>query len=580
MILQILYRFFAGLASSRVLDPGPIRVTHRGRRAHMHADGTILPVVSGGDGDDTDPAGGGIASVADLRDERAQVLSAIDDIINTAREASRSVLEDDERERHDLLVLRAAVLEQEIARAVVVEGDAARFAAHDQRISAPNINVIGTPPPTASRSLDELFWSTAETVQAGSFGRNGTFLPNMAARASVEQVLVETDDGVLPAPRIDEFRPEHRQAIRSFQRTVADMCIFGLLVDKHAKSSSEGFEAARSHPLMAGRWRQAIRAMDVDTSGEGTEWVPTGIGADFHEKVRASGKVAPLFARVDIPTNPWKWPIEGADATAYRVPEPTSDTATKVAASTPGTAAPTFDAEIFGGRVIFSRSLEADSALAILPYATGKLVQAFVDAEETAILNGDTDGTHQDSDVGASTTDPRTAWDGLRKRGLANAGSAGGTAAATVAKVRAARALMGKWGLNPNDLVAISAIGPYYDLLGDPEVTSVEKYGAAATILNGELAKVAGVPLVVSEHIREDMNTSGVYDGSTTTCTSIVLVNRRQWAMGQRMAIDVEVDDSIYRETYQRVVVAFMREDFQNLGASTDDDTAVLYAIT
>ncbi len=206
--------------------------------------------------------------------------------------------------------------------------------------------------------------------------------------------------------------------------------------------------------------------------------------------------------------------------------------------------------------------------------------QAFVDAEETAILNGDTDGTHQDSDVGASTTDARTAWDGLRKRGLANAGSSGGNATATVAKVRTARALMGKWGLNPMDLVAISAIGPYYDLLGDSEVTSVEKYGAAATILNGELAKVAGVPLVVSEHIREDMNASGVYDGSTTDRTSIILVNRRQWALGQRMAIDVEVDDSIYRETYQRVVVAFMREDFQNLGASADDDTAVLYNIT
>ena len=86
----------------------------------------------------------------------------------------------------------------------------------------------------------------------------------------------------------------------------------------------------------------------------------------------------------------------------------------------PGTGAATFDAEIFGGRVLFSKSLEADSALAILPYVQRKLVQAFVDAEEKAILDGDTDGTHQDSDVGSSTTDARTAWDGLRKRALAN----------------------------------------------------------------------------------------------------------------------------------------------------------------
>lgn len=120
--------------------------------------------------------------------------------------------------------------------------------------------------------------------------------------------------------------------IRSFQQTVADMALFGLLVDKSAKSSSDGFNVARSHKAFKGRWQEVCRALDVDTSAEGTEWVPTGIGASMHEKVRAAGKVAALFSRIDLPTNPWKWPLEGADATAYRVAEPTSDTATKVTA--------------------------------------------------------------------------------------------------------------------------------------------------------------------------------------------------------------------------------------------------------
>ena len=60
--------------------------------------------------------------------------------------------------------------------------------------------------------------------------------------------------------------------------------------------------------------------MDTDTSNEGVDWIPTGIGASLHERVRASGKVAGLFQRINLPTNPWKWPLEGADATAYRVP--------------------------------------------------------------------------------------------------------------------------------------------------------------------------------------------------------------------------------------------------------------------
>ena len=57
-------------------------------------------------------------------------------------------------------------------------------------------------------------------------------------------------------------------------------------------------------------------------------------------------------------------------------------------------------------------------------------------------------------------------------------------------------------------------------------------------------------------------------------------MNRNEWALGQRMAMDVEVDDSIYRETFQRVMVAFMREDFQSIGQSGGDDTSIGYNVT
>ena len=61
----------------------------------------------------------------------------------------------------------------------------------------------------------------------------------------------------------------------------------------------------------------------------------------------------------------------------------------------------------------------------------------------------------------------------------------------------------------------------------------------------------------------------------------MMCVNRNEWAIGQRMALDVEVDDSIYRETFQRGAVAFQREDFQNLGdAATNEDTAIAYNTT
>lgn len=547
--------------------------------------GKTLPVVTGGD------ATAAPTTVDALRDERARVLNQIDDILNTVREAGRA-MNDQERADHDALVAQVehpeTGLDRRIRDAVAQYDTAQAAAAQESRrsIPVPHVNVRSSDSTGAgvSRSMNDWLWATAETVRAGQYDKTGTFRYNPnGAVASVDQVVVRNtadDDSAAPAPRISEFRPEDQQLIRGFQNTVADMALFGMMIDKDAKSSSKGFQVARKHPKFKDRWQHLMNALDVDTSGEGAEWVPTGIGATLHEKVRASGKIAPLFSRIDIPTNPWKWPIEGADATAYRVAEPTGDSATKVTASTPGTAAATFDAEIMGGRILFSRSLEADSAIAILPFTRAKLVRAFVDAEEKAILDGDADGTHQDTDTqAAGATHMSSAWDGLRKRALANASAA--TTTSTAANLLVIRALMGKWGVNPADLAFIVGLSAYYDLLGDANFLTVDKLGPNATILNGQLGSAYGSPVIVSEHVRENLNASGVHDAITTTKTYNLCVNRNEWVMGQRMAMDVEVDDSIYRETYQRVVVGFMREDFQNVGdASTNDDTAIGYNVT
>jgi HK97 family phage major capsid protein len=508
-----------------------------------------------------------------LRDQRARHLDQIDDIVRTAKERGQSRLSAADQALVDRHTTAADVLAETLSE--LGGTDAVRSGTTHRKFSAPNVNVRGAYSAGAdsdmTRNLDAVLWATADKVPTGT----GAFNP-------VEQVVVRSslNDPGTPAPRITRWSADHRDAVRGFQETVAEMSLFGLMVDRDARTSAHGFEVARSSRQYAERWNEVCRALDVDTSGSGGTWVPTGIGASMHERVRAAGKVAPLFARFDMPSNPFKWPVEGTDATAYRVAEPTSDTATKVAASTPGTVAATFDAEIFGARTLFSRSIDADAAVAMVPFVQGKLIQAFVDAEERAILDGDTDGTHQDSDTNpAGTTDPRWAWDGLRKRALANASVA--TTTSTAANLAAVRKLMGKWGVNPNDLAFIIGTSSLHAVLTDTNLLTVDKMGPNATILNGQLGSIYGVPVIVSEHVREDLNASGVHDAITTTKSYMLCVNRREWVMGQRMALDVEIDDSIYRETFQRLCVAWARADFQNVGnAAGNDDTAIGYNIT
>lgn len=524
-------------------------------------------------------------TITELRDERARQLTIMEDAVRATRDANLPVMSDDDRLRFDGAKTEVERLNAEITEAEKVEGDAVRMGEFDtikRSFNVPNINVAGNrgAGSDVTRNLDALLWATEEQVAAGDLRKDGTIARSGAVH-SVPQVAIRNADGMGEyAPRISEFRPEDRTIVRSFQKLVADMSIFGMMIDSKAKTGAEGFQVARNHKAFKDQYRTILRALDTDTSSEGTEWVPTGIGASLHEKVRAAGKVAPLFAQINLPTNPWKWPLEGADATAYRVAEPTSDTATKVSASTPGTAAATFDAEILGGRILFSKSLEADSALAILPFSQAKLIRAFVDAEEKAILDGDSDGTHQDSDTqAAGATHASSAWDGLRKRALAETTQA--TTTTSAANLAAIRKSMGKWGVNPMDCAYIVGVSSYLVLMTDSNLLTVDKLGPNATILNGQIGTLFGVPVIVSEHVRENLNASGVYDGITTTKTYALCVNRGEWAMGLRSPLAVEVDDSIYRETYQRVVVGFMREDFQHIGAvSTDDNTSIGYNIT
>lgn len=522
--------------------------------------------------------------------ERSGLNDQFEAILAAAANEQRSDLTEAEAAEFAALQERRATLDADIAATEqrVNEIDASR---RDAAAAAEKIQRFNIAPRSTSKdgvrgsdhTLDELLWATADQVRAGSLDNLGNVVQHLNARASVEQVEVRNaDKQPVLAPRIVEFTEARQVAIRNFQQTVADMQVFGMLIDRRATTGEDGFQVAREHRAFKDRWQRVLRAMDTDTSNEGVDWIPTGIGSSLHERVRASGKVAPLFQRITLPTNPWKWPLEGADATAYRVAEPTGDTATKVGASTPGTGAATFDAEIFGGRVLFSKSLEADSALAILPYVQRKLVQAFVDAEERAILDGDADGTHQDSDTNtAGATDAAWAWDGLRKRALANAGASGGSAL-TVALLAARRADMDHYGLNPAEMAFIVPISSYYALVTDTNVITVDKFGPQATILNGQLGSLYGVPIIVSEHVRTNLNASGIHDNITTTKTYALAVNRMEWVMGQRTPLALETDDSIYRETYQRVVVGFMRQDFANVNArgTSEDDTSIVYNVT
>lgn len=179
-----------------------------------------------------------------------------------------------------------------------------------------------------------------------------------------------------------------------------------------------------------------------------------------------------------------------------------------------------------------------------------------------------------DADVTASN-DGRKAWKGLRKNAAANSAEVpNGSSDKTKIRLRDLRLMrqaMGKYGARPADLVYVVGVAGAIKMLHveDPmsatnpsPVVTIDKYGPNATVLNGEIAKIDGVPIVVSELVREDLGESGVkLESGTSDRTLVVCVNRNAWLFGDRRQI--KIASQYIAVTDQQLLVATRRLTFR-----------------
>jgi hypothetical protein len=296
------------------------------------------------------------------------------------------------------------------------------------------------------------------------------------------------------------------------------------------------------------------------------------MSAQFIDDIRLQLKVAALFPRITIPerTGSFDVPTQGTRKEAYLVGESTADTSTKIQARDAGSGKVTFTPIKHALRMLFSDELDEDSAVAIMPIVMSELQQAMTDAEEIAILNGDkTDATHFDSNVTAAN-DIRKSWDGLRYTAGTKTSTTvpAGDANVSVStfgdsELNTLRKEMGVYGVNASDLSLVVGLSGYIQMLDIANVQTLDKYGSGATILAGELGKINGIPIVVSEHVAQNLNATGNYDGSTTTKTFMLLVNRSSFWIGDKGTPRSDSMRDI--ETQQTKVVVSRRLAFKSI---------------
>ncbi len=340
------------------------------------------------------------------------------------------------------------------------------------------------------------------------------------------------------------------------------------------------------NPHMLEEWQANLKAaMDSTTAGAGDELVPTQEAVALWMDVNLETMLAPLFSRVEMPTNPFEVPLQLGDVDWYPGTENLAATGTALS-----TAKQTLTAYELVGQVPWSLSLDEDSIIAMAAEVRGSLIRNAAQVIDDVLLNGDSTTTNNINADGAtiSKTDAgKGHWllgfDGLVHLPLVdNTGQANNhNAAVSDDMFNEMRAKLGKYGVRPSELAYVTDVNTYIRCLGVSNFRTMDKLGPNATLLRGQLGAVEGIPVIVSEQMKLADTDGKVTDGGNITDTGrLLLVNRSQWRVGFRRELAIETDRDIQKRQNIMVIsmrLAFVERSGDRSGAT---HTALQYNIT
>jgi len=309
------------------------------------------------------------------------------------------------------------------------------------------------------------------------------------------------------------------------------------------------------------------KALDSTTSGGVDEWVPTQMSPNLIEKVRLQLKVAALFPSIQMPSNPYELPTEVGNVESFLMSENTADTGqTPIPVGDTGNISGkvTFTAKSHATRVLMSKEASEDSIVPLLPLIQNRIVLALAQGREDAILNGDTAGSHEDTDISSSTA-RRKLWLGLRAHSNDQSYTRD-VATLTEDVLLDMRGDMGIYGANPADVAWIVGFKGAIALMKIDAFKTLDKIGPRATVLQGQIGELLGSPVVLSEYIRQDLNSSAVYQNGENK-TVIHCVHRNGFAVGERSGATTQLLTELYAHNNQNALITTERVDFQPLYA-------------
>lgn len=327
------------------------------------------------------------------------------------------------------------------------------------------------------------------------------------------------------------------------------------------------------------------RAMDTAESGYGAELVGAAYSSSLWEGVRNRDPLANIITDLPMSAPTEYIPIDGSLPEMLFVGESTTHNATAYTTSKTGSSRRTRTAKKFTIQQIASFELNEDSIINNVDFLRMQLAESAALHLGSAMYNGDTTnagtGNINSDDADPADTRHYLAFDGLRHIWLVDATGQGINLAGAISSadiiaqmrallvgsINSVNALDNLAWDNPEDLALVVDRKTYLKLLALDEVRTVDKLGAAATILTGQLAAIDGVRIyspsyaTLTEADGKLSETAG-----SNTLGQMTMFNRRGFLRGTYRPMQMFFDR--VQRTDQFLIELYTRVSFTRWGAT------------
>jgi len=321
----------------------------------------------------------------------------------------------------------------------------------------------------------------------------------------------------------------------------------------------------RAHQVMPDKYRKpndelVKAAMTATGALTGDELVLHGLRPTLWDDVLLDSLVAAnLPNKINMPTNPFVIPMGLGTLAWQKGVSVTGSTASHQLAT--GKSTLTATEQI--GEIDWEYDLEEDAIIAVRPTIEARIRQSAAEQIDYFVINADNDTSNNINahDNGASAaTQPflSNGENGLRElfqvQNTAMSVDAAG-AALSDTHILNALALLGKYAVNPKDLLFLCDVATYFKGVCNLDgIQTLSDIGTSAVLLTGQVAAYRGYPIIVSASIHRTEADHFVDDADTGTFGQAILFNKNMWTLGYKRGITVEVDRDIQKRQVMMVI--------------------------